>query len=47
VEIVIKQNERPRPPMRESVDDLPSDGVIEFDLFSIEEIEELAPDEIF
>lgn len=47
VEIVIKQNERPRPQMRESVDDLPSDGVIEFDLFSIEEIEELAPDEIF
>lgn len=44
VEIIIKQNEKPRPQMRESVDDLPSEGVIEFDLLSVEE---LAPNEIF
>jgi len=44
VEIVIKQNDMSRPVMRDSVDEISSDGVIEFDLFSVEE---LAPDEIF
>lgn len=44
VEIVIKQNDNSRPQMRDSLDDLPQEGVIEFDLFSVEE---LAPNEIF
>ncbi|MBD5772322.1 flagellar motor protein MotB [Marinomonas colpomeniae] len=44
VEIVIKQNDNSRPQMRESPDDLPEEGVIEFDLLSVEE---LAPNEIF
>ncbi|MGJ8647957.1 MAG: flagellar motor protein MotB [Marinomonas colpomeniae] len=44
VEIVIKQNDNSRPQMRESLDDLPEEGVIEFDLLSVEE---LAPNEIF
>ncbi|ETX10649.1 flagellar motor protein MotB [Marinomonas ushuaiensis DSM 15871] len=44
VEIVIKQNDMSRPAIRDDLDEIPSDGVIEFDFFSAEE---LAPDEIF
>lgn len=44
VEIVIKQNDQSRPTVRQSLDDLPEEGVIEFDL---EAIEELRPNEIF
>ena len=44
VEIVIKQNDTSRPKMRSSVDDFPTDGVIEFDLDSVDE---LRPNEIF
>ncbi|BFM50959.1 flagellar motor protein MotB [Marinomonas sp. THO17] len=43
VEIVIKQNDV-RPPVRDSIDDIPSDGVIEFDQSMLDD---LTPDEIF
>jgi chemotaxis protein MotB len=44
VEIIIKQNDASRPKMRNTVDDVPSDGAIEFDLDSVDE---LRPNEIF
>jgi|TARA_R110000764_G_scaffold49518_2_gene109431 chemotaxis protein MotB len=44
VEIVIKQNDTSRPKMRSSVDGFSTDGVIEFDLDSVDE---LRPNEIF
>ncbi|MBR7888759.1 flagellar motor protein MotB [Marinomonas sp. A79] len=44
VEIVIKQNDTSRPVMQNTVDEIPSDGVIEFDR---EMVEDLAPNEIF
>ncbi|NVK75168.1 type VI secretion system protein TssL [Marinomonas sp. CT5] len=44
VEIVIKQNDTSRPKMRKTVDDIPSDGVIEFDRNMLDE---LKPNEIF
>ncbi|MCB5160906.1 flagellar motor protein MotB [Marinomonas algarum] len=44
VEIVIKQNDTSRPVVQNTVDDIPSDGVIEFDR---DMIEELTPNEIF
>ncbi len=43
VEIVIKQNDV-RPPVRDSLDEIPSDGVIEFDRSMLDDLE---PDEIF
>ncbi|WP_394183937.1 flagellar motor protein MotB [Marinomonas posidonica] len=43
VEIVIKQNDV-RPQMRDTIDDIPTDGVIEFDQTTLDD---LAPDEIF
>jgi len=44
VEIVIKQNDTSRPKMRNTVDEISTDGVLEFDL---DMIDELRPDEIF
>lgn len=44
VEIIIKQNDTSRPKIRSSVDNLPTDDVIEFDLDSVDE---LRPNEIF
>ncbi|PYF78382.1 chemotaxis protein MotB [Marinomonas alcarazii] len=44
VEIVIKQNDTSRPKMRNTIDEIPTDGVLEFDL---DMVEELRPDEIF
>ncbi|TYL48537.1 flagellar motor protein MotB [Marinomonas sp. IMCC 4694] len=44
VEIVIKQNDTSRPLMRSTLDEVPSDGVIEFDRSMVED---LAPNEIF
>ncbi|BDX02048.1 flagellar motor protein MotB [Marinomonas pontica] len=44
VEIVIKQNDTSRPKMRNTVDEIPTDGVIEFDR---DAVDELKPDEIF
>lgn len=44
VEIVIKQNDTSRPKMRNTVDEIPSDGVIEFDRGMVDE---LRPNEIF
>jgi chemotaxis protein MotB len=44
VEIVIKQNDTSRPKMRSTVDEIPSDGVIEFDRNMVDE---LKPNEIF
>ncbi|MGO2354681.1 MAG: flagellar motor protein MotB [Marinomonas foliarum] len=44
VEIVIKQNDTSRPKMRNTVDEISTDGVLEFDL---DMVEELRPDEIF
>lgn len=44
VEIVIKQNDTSRPAMRTTVDDVPSDGAIEFGL---DNVSELRPNEIF
>ncbi|ETI58317.1 flagellar motor protein MotB [Marinomonas profundimaris] len=44
VEIVIKQNDNSRPKMRDTVDEIPSDGVIEF---GQDMVDELRPNEIF
>ena len=44
VEIIIKQNDTSRPKMRNTVDEIPSDGVIEFDRNMVDE---LKPNEIF
>ncbi|MBU1294356.1 MAG: flagellar motor protein MotB [Gammaproteobacteria bacterium] len=44
VEIIVKQNDTSRPKMRNTVDEIPSDGVIEFDRNMVDE---LKPNEIF